>query len=342
MIFKMYSRIWLVVLGLILIYQDCLASEQKKNALVLAGAVSRLPASSKGGSNGQYSDASSLYDETRPHSAIHVCAASIMKHMVKANNDVEFDFFIHTWSFELETQFRALYDFKMAEFEDNRIYEPRISALYPQFKWSELSYTISAQSAIQLMLKYEKRNKFTYDRILLVRPDIFISKDLILNKLPRSPQKMYCNNHGKAAGDFHFVMEHNHAVRLSTVLPLQQNSSIAPHIVGGHNRMNLFAAKEMDTVMSNDNQIDPGADEEVYRKVVWHLMLCNARDWWRNHMAVNYGMTEEDWGKYEELSKTSRPCVAHDPALLLHYCCKGETCVSLGEPGSENCGRRIA
>lgn len=90
------------------------------NALLIAGAVSKLPIPRK---SGQYTSADSLYDEKRPYSAVHVCANSIKRHLlapsIKKHVDKmsKFDVFLHTWSFDLEPELRSSFNLTSAEFE---------------------------------------------------------------------------------------------------------------------------------------------------------------------------------------------------------------------------------
>ena len=144
----MARRLWLVVVS-------CWVSaganhnganiHHHHNALLIAGAVSRLP--TKGG-NGQFISVDSLYDSSRAYSSIKVCANSVLKHIVR-NNPVPTDVFLHTWSFDLEPQFRQLYNLTASAFEHNRPYEAQMKHLFPEYSWPEISYTISVQRVVR-------------------------------------------------------------------------------------------------------------------------------------------------------------------------------------------------
>ena len=62
----------------------------------------------------------------------------------------------------------------------------------------------------------------------MVRPDIFVSKDLVLSQLPRAKNFMFSNSHGQGEGDFHFIMEHVHAEMLTLALKLHNGKA---HVV---------------------------------------------------------------------------------------------------------------
>ena len=286
-----------------------------------------------------YETSSSMYDTTRPYVFIQVCYHSIRKHILEANGLEDADVFIHSWSIELENQFKELYRPKMSEFEDNRVYDTFVGdSIRPpgtSVSWKEISYTISVQRAAMLMLQYENRvlrekntylnsQSSLYDRVLLVRPDIFIHKDLNLSKLEMKDDAMYCNSHGADAGDFHFVMNHRHAAGLASAT---YSNPVFQTVGAMHGRMRDFARYRLNATMRSDAQIFAGIHEDVIRKLKWENVLCNANEWWIKHMEEMYGMTEADWTALRRLEGRAIPkCVVKDPACLLDYCCTNGTC----------------
>lgn len=312
--------------------------EVPRNALLIAGAVSRLPVQR---GNGQYDTAISLYNTSRAYSSVEVCAASIMMHIVNHTNTTT-DAFLHTWSFDLESRLRKAWNLTDAVFEDNRILEARFKGKYPTVSWAEVSYTLSVQTAVKLMLRHEVKHGFKYDRVILVRPDLFVHKNLDIAALGRSTTGVvFCNSHGKGDGDFHFVMEHWHAEHL--LLALQPHPSGKVFVLGNHGNFRRFVQLVLNGTVQNDKQLYPGIHEEVYRKVPFHMMLCNAAVWWREHMAKHYGMNADDWAEYEKMSLTFRKCRSYEPAHLLNYCCRGGSCSEITElnGGERSCGKRI-
>jgi hypothetical protein len=192
-----------------------------------------------------------------------------------------------------------------------------------------------------LMLQHEAKTGAPYDRMILIRPDIFMIKDLTLAALPRSPKVVYCNSHGRGAGDFHFVMEHAHVERLSTALWSQENPT---KVVGNHNNMLHFMVF-FNTTVKNDNQVFQGFHQDVYRKIPWHIPTCNAAPWWRSYLERNYGMNDEDWRDIGALVKSGvHGCDVHGPLQILNHCCRQGTCVELHLKDAQTdptCGKRV-
>jgi len=197
-----------------------------------------------------------------------------------------------------------------------------------------------------LMLQHEARTGALYDRVILVRPDVFMNKNLDLSALPRNPKVMYSNSHGNGDGDFHFVMEHAHAESLGSVLwPNVGEKSKETLVVGNHGNMKRFM-EHLNSTVKSDGQVYPGFHQDVYRKVPWHMMLCNAADWWRAHMRETYGMGASEWREYELLAESGvRGCSPQDPAQMLNHCCRGGVCTELHLSGSRidpTCGKRLS
>jgi len=77
-----------------------------------------------------------------------VCANSILRHIVSFNG-IPTDVFLHTWSYDLESQFRGLFNLTAAEFEHNQPYEAQMKGLFPAYSWAEISYTLSVQRVVR-------------------------------------------------------------------------------------------------------------------------------------------------------------------------------------------------
>ena len=337
---------------------------QKRNALLVVGAVSRLPSRAD---DGQYHSAASLYDSSRAYSSVEVCAASIMRHLVGPSG-VPTDIFMHTWSFDLEERLRRAWNLTDALFEDNRPYQSMlmhkfhvansskstsIGGKYQRVSWGEISYTLSVQSAVRLMLRHEAASVLggglgaSYDRVLLTRPDIFLHTDLNFSKLERRPDLLYSNSHGVGTGDFHFVMERDHAKGLLRALQPPVREGELPWVLGNHGNFQRFVTRVLKLKITSDFQVFPGIHQDVYRKVPWHFMLCNAGSWWAEHMERLYGMRQEDWDEYRRLAKRPvvRRCTRHNPAWIMDCCCRDGACVQMSLPelsaARGPCGKRL-
>lgn len=111
-----------------------------------------------------------------------------------------FDFYQHSWNRDLAPAFRELYNFTASAYSDNAPYKEAIGPLLakplvhgggggevqrgdaskPAGEWSQMSWSISIVKAVELML--ETGN--TYDRVILLRPDVVLLYPLDLSKLP--------------------------------------------------------------------------------------------------------------------------------------------------------------
>ncbi len=101
------------------------------------------------------------------------------KHIFNKNKNV--DIFIHTWSKDLEKEIRKLYKPKATIFQKQIIFEiPKHVEGNDQRKQSHYSRWYSTKKVIELKSKYERKNNFKYDMVMLSRFDIAWQKDLFL------------------------------------------------------------------------------------------------------------------------------------------------------------------
>lgn len=89
-------------------------------------------------------------------------------------NNQKVDYFLHCWDTKLEKEIRELYSPKSYIFENPLKNEKKISL----HKYGIISNQYGKKKVVDLKKKYEKKNKFTYDIVVLTRFDL-----LILNKL---------------------------------------------------------------------------------------------------------------------------------------------------------------
>ena len=89
----------------------------KKVAICLSGAMSKL--------GDRFLTPTALYS-SNPYIDFSICFKSIKKHIVNANSDYTFDFFIHSWNEDLQYDLQSLYLPKKALFEDQNSYKEEI------------------------------------------------------------------------------------------------------------------------------------------------------------------------------------------------------------------------
>jgi len=320
-------------------------------ALLISGAVSR--------SGGQMQDTSAT-GVGGAYSDFRLCAATIKKHFLQANPGATWDVFMHSWNPDLEAEFRGLFRFAAAAFEDN---EPWVARLRPVARgwFGALSHSVSHAKAARLVLEHERTNGVTYDRFVLTRPDVLTFKDLDLARLRPGPA--YCNTYNGAKGDFHFVLGRWHleaiAANLDRILAAAADPAAAPEgfglLTSGNGRMRLFlAAAEPGPPagcsncrdLRNDFQVRPRQDQEVYRKSAIHgLLACPVpavREAILGHFVAFYGVSEA-----ATLAAAGKPRCRGQPAVYkaFNFCCNQSRVYdgTFGECGSvcRKCSERL-
>lgn len=127
---------------------------------------------------------------------------SIQRHIVDCNKSVQFDFFIHCWSFDLENSLISLYQPKKWKFEDNRQYSNDIrKGISDPNHFGQLSWVLSMKKVLELV-------DDSYDRIILLRPDVLLWKDMQMDLYDTN--SIYVNKWIDERGDFHFVFGQEH------------------------------------------------------------------------------------------------------------------------------------
>ena len=197
---------------------------------------------------------------------------SIIKHIVNANPDIEFDFFIQCWNTDLELDLIELYKPKATLFEDNNIYRDEILLSLqktgrPIQDFGTTSQLLALSKSITLLKEYVDKNNIDnnvmYDYVICYRPDVLIWKDMDLKTYEHD--KIYVNAHPNAVGDFHFVMNLENAYEFSKIY----NTSFYNNVVTNsylHGKIKLYIEHFMHKTLYIDN-ISPGANQEVLRKL---------------------------------------------------------------------------
>ena len=180
----------------------------KKVAICLKGAVSKI------GSvvHDRFYKKNDLYKSGEYIDYVKV-RNSIFKHIVNANADCEFDFFLHGWNLDLENELVNLYKPKTYLFEDNNIYNEEISSLISDpSDFGGISSGLSIKKSLQLKEDCEEENDMKYDIIIIYRYDVLLCTDMILKSYDVN-RAIYVNSwNGSRLADFHFVMSSNNAI----------------------------------------------------------------------------------------------------------------------------------
>jgi len=213
---------------------------------------------------------------------------SIQRHIVDANSNFTFDFFIHSWSYPLENELNNLYKPVAFEYEDNSNYHGIIieklrSCGVSDNVFSTVSESLSISKSCQLFLDYSNNNSIDYEYVILYRPDVLIWKDLLLSEY--SKEIVYSSSFLKANGDFHFVFEPK---KIFGFIDLFDGLSIhnKPH---PHESIKHHLTHKHHYQMSNDNIIG-GLHQEVVRKL--NLLEID------KEFLTEYGITLEEIKTY--------------------------------------------
>lgn len=196
---------------------------------------------------------------------------SVMKHIVEANPEYDFDFFIHCWDMRLQSELLSLYNPKKFCFERNDRYTEELKSKGGYY--AQASHYLSMKKLCEMIMSVNDE----YDYVVLYRPDVMLWKDMILSQYDKS--SITVNNWKTIAvnhGDFHFVCsKHN----LKSFVELYDNMrDPIPHKL-----LNISEIKKDD--------IFAGVDQEVTRK----LKHCNLSEETLNA----YGLTQELIDSYD-------------------------------------------
>lgn len=218
-------------------------------AICLRGAVGKI------GQRLRYPD--SLY---QPGTYVNYVSVynSIKKHILDANANVTFDFFIHCWNTDLEKELVTLYNPKNYQFENNNIYKEEIISNLEKtnrplncFAMTSQLLTISKSIAIM------KASGFKYDRVILYRPDVLLWKDMNLKLYDED--KIYVNAHPGCDGDFHFVMNQEASYKFALIYDTIKTGK-------DHGKIRKYVSRYMNQELFMDD-IVPGLHQEVLRKL---------------------------------------------------------------------------
>lgn len=140
-----------------------------------------------------------------------IVANLLKKNLIDANPEVEFDFFIHSWSYETESQLQELYapkkavievqkDFPQARKHKNLLFglKAKLKNFYQKLfdieqhiLWTKETMMVaeraysrwySSKAVIELKKEYEEDNGFKYDCVFVSRLDVGFYRPVYLTK----------------------------------------------------------------------------------------------------------------------------------------------------------------
>jgi len=111
----------------------------KKVAFCLLGAVSK--------ECGKFIQPKTLYTDS-PYVDYVKCKKSIMKYIIKANPNYEFDFFCHCWNYDLEDELQKLYNPKILLCENNNDYIDELLSKCDIDRFHLISHALSLKKTI--------------------------------------------------------------------------------------------------------------------------------------------------------------------------------------------------
>lgn len=225
----------------------------KKVAICLRGAVSK--------ECGSFDCPKDLYKDS-PYVDYVKCKNSIIRYIVNANPNYEFDFFCHGWSYDLEDEIKKIYNPKIILFENNNDYIEEMLSKCQYERFSQLSQALSIKKSIELKEYYEYQNNDKYDIVISYRYDVLLWKPLILDKYNLTDDNIYVNAHGDSNGDFHFIMNNY----VSNTFKNLYNSTDYGIVVSVHQWIKEYVTQHMRKNLIMDD-IVPGVDQEAIRKI---------------------------------------------------------------------------
>jgi hypothetical protein len=226
---------------------------KKRAALCIRGAVSKTT------SRFTYKD--SLYNDNSVYINYRLVYNSIKKHIIDANPDYDVDVFLQSWSYDIKDNLIQLYTPVSHLFEDNRIYSNEIEAkCRSSVDFGGISQALAIQKVLNLKEEYENKHKFTYDIVILFRPDIIIWTDMIFSNYDLSC--FYTDGHPENQGDIHFVMSSQDANIFKNLYLSLDNGN--PHQI--HFWIRKYITEYCKFKMRSDTLI-PGKHEEVIRQI---------------------------------------------------------------------------
>ena len=221
-----------------------------KVAVCISGAMSKL--------SGRLFLPNQLYSSSE-YVDYTICFNSLNKHLILANPNYHFDFFIHSWNPDLKSSLNKLYKPINSLYEDNNIFKDEIlKSCKNNDDYGGISRSLSIKKSIDLMLS----NNIIYNIIIIYRPDLIILKDMIIDNYIIDDNKIYVNKFSDGNGDFHFIMNYNSSIKFKELY----NSLNLGNIYGTHFWIKNFVLNFLKKQIVEDEFV-AGKDQEVIRKL---------------------------------------------------------------------------
>lgn len=251
----------------------------KRVAFLLKGAVA------KKGIKQRFEHQNAVYATAGEYVNIQAVANSIKKHIIDVNTDCQFDFFIHCWNTDLETKLNDLYHPKLSAYENNNLYNDEIirKCVHPS-DYGGISFALSLSKCIDLKIQYEKIHNFTYDIVIVYRPDVLLWKDMILQNYDLNA--ITVNYDPPLNTDFHFIMNSKNADLFRGLY----ESADSGNKYKVHYWIRNYIQNYLHIPMLHDD-IVPGRHQEVFKSL--YTISINGR-----HISLgqlqHYGITQND------------------------------------------------
>lgn len=252
-----------------------------KVALCIRGAISRRESDSK--------TPGSIYQKNYliNYKAVYNC---IKKHIIDCNKMHCVDVFMHSWSFDLAGELESLYVPSSCAFEDNNLYVAEIlERCRGDHEFSGVSQALSIKKVIEVKERYEALNQIEYDIVIIHRPDVFLWKDILIDKYDVS-RGIFVNAHPDCNGDFHFVMSNFDSIKFKCLYdsPLLGNNYVMHHWIKN------FVLNFMKKPIIMDDVI-PGLHQDVARPHKMRAAAINIHKI-NPEFFEQYGITKDDLG----------------------------------------------
>lgn len=228
------------------------------------------------------------------------CAEPLFRHLIAANPNLKFDFFLQSWNPDLRDELTAIYRPLASSFEWNTDYRSYLDSLvlrsqrnariarffrwnspanlisrlavrlrgtakidYPAIESFDESFAgISSTLAISKVISlFEANGDFgRYSQIVIVRPDVLLLRDINLSSY--SAEYVYCNNFAERLGDFHWVLSPRNLKYFRRLIRSLR--------YGNYYQLHKWVRDYFDKWAPNiylADEIRAGVDEEVLRKI---------------------------------------------------------------------------